>query len=76
MPKPMGRPKKPDSEAKRYPLGMRTTLEMQRKMQDAARASGRSVAQEVEFRLERSFRDDELRAIIREELARAQFQPG
>ena len=39
---------------KRYPLNMRTTREMRERLEAEARASGRSLAQEVEFRLQRS----------------------
>jgi hypothetical protein len=41
-------------EGKRYPLNMRTTFELRRDLEAAARASGRSLAQEAEHRLERS----------------------
>jgi hypothetical protein len=40
---------------KRYPLNMRTTKELRDKVDGAAMASGRSLVQEVEFRLQRSF---------------------
>ncbi len=40
---------------KRHPLNMRTTKELRDKVDAAAMASGRSLVQEVEFRLERSF---------------------
>jgi hypothetical protein len=42
-------------EGKRYPLNMRTTFELRRDLEVAAKASGRSLAQEAEYRLERSF---------------------
>src|SRR5215469_649009 len=44
---------------KRYPLNMRTTKELRDKIEEAAMASGRSLVQEVEFRLEQSFRREE-----------------
>src|SRR5262245_54272080 len=44
---------------KRYPLNMRTTKELRDKIEEAATASGRSLVQEVEFRLERSFKDED-----------------
>jgi len=44
---------------KRYPLNMRTTKELRDKIEKAAMASGRSLVQEVEFRLERSFGREE-----------------
>src|SRR5262245_20703 len=45
---------------KRYPLNMRTTKELRDKIEEAAMASGRSLVQEVEFRLERSFQQQEI----------------
>jgi hypothetical protein len=48
--------RKPKPEAgKRYPLNMRTTRELRERIIAAAHASGRSLVQEVEYRLERSF---------------------
>ena len=49
-PKPL-----PPDQGKRVPLNMRTTKELREKMEAAAVASGRSIAQEVEHRLEQSF---------------------
>jgi hypothetical protein len=40
---------------KRYSLNMRTTHAMRKRIEDAAGQSGRSLLQEVEFRLEKSF---------------------
>jgi predicted HicB family RNase H-like nuclease len=45
---------------KRYPLNMRTTKELRDKIDWAATVSGRSLVQEVEFRLERSFQEEEI----------------
>lgn len=42
-------------DGKRYPLNMRTTKEIRERLEAAAAASGRSMAQEVERRLENSF---------------------
>jgi hypothetical protein len=42
-------------EGKRFPMSFRTTAELRDKINDAAKSSGRSVAQELEWRLERSF---------------------
>ena len=39
---------------------MRTTQTLRDRMEKAAAESGRSLAQEVEYRMERSFRDDEV----------------
>lgn len=48
-------PKHAVEGGKRYPLGMRTTKEIRERLESAASESGRSLAQEVEYRLERSF---------------------
>jgi Arc-like DNA binding domain len=53
---------------KRYPLNMRTTKELRDKIEEAAMASGRSLVQEVEFRLERSFRQQEIEREIKKTL--------
>ena len=45
---------------KRYPLNMRTTKELRDKIESAATVSGRSLVQEVESRLERSFQEEEI----------------
>ena len=49
-----GRPALPAEEGKRYPVGIRTTKALREALWSASRASGRSLAQEIEFRLERS----------------------
>ncbi len=43
---------------KRYPLNTRTTKELRDKLEAAAKAAGRSLVQEVEFRLERQFQQE------------------
>jgi hypothetical protein len=57
--RPRGRPALPDEMGKRYSLGIRTTRELRDALKDAADASGRSVAQEIELRLERSFETED-----------------
>jgi hypothetical protein len=52
-----GRPSKGD-EAKRHSVGIRTTKALKDKMEVSCAASGRSMAQEIEYRLEQSFRDE------------------
>lgn len=49
-----GRPAKPDSE-KRQQIGVRTSPTLKTDLEQAAAENGRSVAQEAELRLERSF---------------------
>jgi TraY domain len=55
----MPRTKKPTGGGKRYPLNMRTTRETRERLEAAAAANGRSLAQEVEVRLERSFAEEQ-----------------
>jgi hypothetical protein len=50
-----GRPALPAEAGKRYPLGIRTTKALRDALLSASHVSGRSLAQEIEFRLERSF---------------------
>lgn len=49
-----GRPKKDRADAKRCPLNMRTTPALRERLEKCAARSGRSLAQEVEYRLEQS----------------------
>jgi hypothetical protein len=60
-----GRPALPAEEGKRYPVGIRTTKALREALLSASRASGRSLAQEIEFRLERSFEVQGLEGFIR-----------
>jgi hypothetical protein len=53
-----GRPALPAGEGKRYPLAIRTTKTLKDQLVRASQASGRSLAQEVEHRLELSFMED------------------
>jgi hypothetical protein len=46
----------PEGEGKRVPVMSRTTKELRSKLEDAAAESGRSLGQEVEYRLDASFR--------------------
>ena len=52
------RAKLPPGKGKRTPLNMRTTRELRERLEREAADSGRSLAQEVEARLERSFAND------------------
>jgi hypothetical protein len=54
----MPRTTRAPGSGKRYALNMRTTSEVRDKLEAAAAASGRSLVQEVETRLERSFAQD------------------
>jgi hypothetical protein len=71
-PKPSKTPKsKKGASGKRHPLNMRTTEDVRRKLEAAAEHSGRSLAQEVEARLEQSFN---IRALIDEALGPPQYR--
>jgi hypothetical protein len=59
-----GRPALAAEEGKRYPIGIRTTKALREKLLSTSRASGRSLAQEIEFRLERSFLEEDVVAIL------------
>jgi len=45
---------KSDNDIKRHPINVRTTLKVRNLLEAAAAASGRSMSQELEFRIERS----------------------
>lgn len=64
---------KPSEDGKRTPLNMRTTRQLRDRLAEAARVSGRSLAQEVEFRLEDSFRRHDIGAEIVEEIMRIEW---
>jgi hypothetical protein len=53
--KRIGRPTKPPLSGERIPIGLRVTPEMKTQLDTAAKQNGRSLSQEVEIRLERSF---------------------
>ena len=52
-PAKLGRPRK---FGERVPLGLRVTTETKKRLNEAAKASGRSLSQEAEFRLEQTFK--------------------
>jgi hypothetical protein len=58
--KRIGRPAKPAVPGQRHSLGLKVTGEMKQRLEDAARASGRTQSQEAELRIEMSFRDEQL----------------
>ena len=57
--KRMGRPTKAPRPGERVSLGLRVTADIKSKLDEAARHSARSQSQEAEFRLERTFADDD-----------------
>jgi hypothetical protein len=69
MPRP---PKKAtpakEPDGKRYPLNMRTTQDLRKRLERAAEKSGRSLAQEVEHRLQRSLDFEHQLVVARGEL--------
>lgn len=59
-----GRPSHPPKPGARNSLGLKVTAETKRKLLEAARQSGRTMSQEAEARIERSFVDDETSARV------------
>ena len=55
-----GRPPLPPEQLRRVPVQFRTTQSFRTKLEHAAEESGRSLAQEAEFRLERSFEREQI----------------
>lgn len=55
-----GRKALPPTPGTRNSLGLKVTAETKHKLLEAARHSGRSMSQEAESRIERSFVDDEV----------------
>src|SRR3954453_3301821 len=49
-----------EREGLRYPMSFRATADLRAKLEEAASKAGRSLTQELEHRLERSFVRDEL----------------
>src|ERR1700737_3199629 len=58
-PRPRGRPRRPVDDVKRHVLGIRTTRALKDAVVKASKASGRSLTEEVEYRLARSFEEDD-----------------
>ncbi len=67
------RAKLPPGEGKVAPLNMRTTKEIRERLEKAAADSGRSLVQEVETRIERSFLIEDHLAVIAGDPATAVF---
>jgi hypothetical protein len=63
-----GRPSKPAASRKRNNLTFRVTDDLHRKLSNAALHAGRSISEEVETRLERSFAIHDHLAAVRQEL--------
>ena len=63
--KKMGRPIKPSRPGERAALGFRITADTKQKLVSAAEKSGRSQSQEAEFRLEQSFKNENLQSQIK-----------
>ena len=53
------RRRRPPLPGRRYSINTRATWDLREALRDAAKYSGRSLAAEIEFRLELSFRDEE-----------------
>ena len=60
QPPRMGRPTRPPRPGERVTLGLRVTADLKRKLEKDALKNGRSLSQEAEIRLERSYDRDEI----------------
>ncbi len=58
QPRKRGRPAKPPSQRKRNNVTTRMRDQLKERLEGEARPSDRSLSEEIEFRLERSFLDD------------------
>lgn len=54
-----------EEDGKRYSLSARTTLELNQSLKDAAQKNGRSLSQEIEYRLEQSFASEKIEADVK-----------
>lgn len=61
-----GRPTKSATPGTRASLGLKVTADLKARLEAAAAASGRTQSQEAEWRIDRSFREDEVMAELRE----------
>src|SRR5262245_40802878 len=59
-PTKIGRPIKPATDGERIMLGLRVTADLKRKLEAEAKHSGRSLSQETEIRVQKSFDTEEL----------------
>lgn len=62
--RPRGRPVLLPNESERVSIGFRTTPMIKMALMEAAATNGRSISQEAELRLELSFRDDRVVALL------------
>jgi hypothetical protein len=61
MPRLASKTRKAGARAgKRYPLNMRTTFDVRQKLEEAAIVSGRSLAQEAEYRIQQTFQNQKV----------------
>jgi uncharacterized membrane protein YccC len=68
QPRP-GRPKLPPNQVKRHTIAIRTTEDLVSRLRSASKASGRSLAREIEHRLQRSFVEEDVSGRIVEPLS-------
>ena len=66
-----GRPRLPPGEGKRGTFTFRVSAGLRGRLEAIAQAECKSVSQVIEARLEDSFRESDLRAVVREEMQAA-----
>jgi hypothetical protein len=64
---------RPEAQARQHNLTFRVRGDLRGLLEQNAVAAGRSISEEIEKRLERSFDLEEMRSVIREELDRSSF---
>jgi hypothetical protein len=64
-----GRPRKDPADLKRHNVTIAMADQTRRKIGEAAKRNGRSLSSEIDYRLERSFRDDDVAEAIWSRLA-------
>lgn len=62
--KRVGRPTRPPRPGERVTLGLRVTADLKRKLEKDAVKAGRSLSQEAEIRLERSYDREEVAKLL------------
>ena len=61
----MGRPPKPESQRRRNNVTIRMRDSVKKNLQVSAESHGRSLSEEIEWRLEQSFRDDAMEMLTK-----------
>jgi hypothetical protein len=72
--RPRGRPRLRAGEGKRYTIAIRTTKDLRDRLKSTSGQSGRSLAREIELRLEQSFKYEDFLSALDEHLTEFRLQ--